>query len=56
LRWDASRSRGEGVDSRNNGISATPQFGKFDREAVLSNLRYQGKYYAVTAKGISPSP
>jgi hypothetical protein len=38
----------------NNGISAAPQFGKFDREAVLSNLRYQGKCYTVTGKGISP--
>ena len=36
----------------NNGISATPQFGKFDREAVLSNLRYQGKSYTVTRRGI----
>jgi hypothetical protein len=40
----------------NNGISATPQFGKFDREAVLSNLRYQGKFYMVTRKGLSASP
>ncbi len=36
----------------NNGISASPQFGKFDRDAVLKNLRYQGKFYTVDRKGI----
>ena len=38
----------------NEGISATPQFGPFDRNAVLKNLRYQGRHYTVTRKGITP--
>jgi hypothetical protein len=36
----------------NDGISAQPQFGRFDRDAVLRNLRYQGRAYTVTRKGI----
>jgi hypothetical protein len=35
-----------------NGISAVPQFGKFDANAVLKNLNYQGKNYTVTKRGI----
>jgi hypothetical protein len=37
------------------GITAAPQFGRFDPDAVLRNLRYQGKTYTVTRKGITPS-
>jgi hypothetical protein len=37
----------------NQGITASPQFGKFDSDAVLKNLRYRGKLYTVTRKGIS---
>ncbi|MBC8107288.1 MAG: hypothetical protein H7Z14_11910 [Anaerolineae bacterium] len=35
-----------------NGISAEPKFGKFDPNAVLKNLNYQGKNYTVTKRGI----
>ena len=34
------------------GITATTQFGKFDRDAVLRNLRYHGKLFTVTRTGI----
>jgi hypothetical protein len=41
----------------NEGITARPQFGEgngqFDRDAVLRNLRYQGRTYTVTRKGIA---
>jgi hypothetical protein len=37
-----------------DGITATPQFGKFDRDARLRNLRYQGRSYDVTRNGITP--
>ena len=37
----------------NQGITAQPQFGRFDRNAVLRNLRYQGRTYTVTRKGIA---
>ncbi len=37
-----------------DGISATPVFGKFDRDARLRGLRYQGKQFDVTRNGISP--
>jgi hypothetical protein len=37
----------------NDGITATPQFASFDPSATLRNLRYQGKLYDVTRKGIS---
>jgi hypothetical protein len=36
----------------NRGISAAPQFGKFDRDARLRNVRYHGRNYDVTSKGI----
>jgi hypothetical protein len=39
--------------SLQNGISATPVFGKFDPDAVLKNLYYQGKYYNVNKNGLS---
>jgi hypothetical protein len=39
-----------GLDGR---IDATPQFGRFDPEARLENLAYQGKRYHVTRKGIA---
>ena len=35
-----------------NGITAEPKFGKFDPNAVLRNLNYQGKNYTVTREGI----
>jgi hypothetical protein len=35
------------------GITAAPQFGKFDPDAVLRGLAYQGKNYNITRKGIS---
>jgi hypothetical protein len=41
--------------SLNEGITAQPQFGPFDRNAVLRNLRYQGHNYTVTRKGIAPA-
>jgi hypothetical protein len=37
----------------NRGISADPKFGKFDRDARLRNLRYQGRTYDVTMDGVS---
>jgi hypothetical protein len=37
-----------------DGITATPQFASFDPAARLKNLRYQGKLYDVTRKGITP--
>lgn len=39
----------------NDGITAAPQFGPFDRDAVLRNLAYQGKRYTVSRKGIVPA-
>lgn len=36
----------------NQGITATPQFGKFDPDARLTNLRYHGKLHRVTRGGI----
>ncbi|WP_428940843.1 MGH1-like glycoside hydrolase domain-containing protein [Fontivita pretiosa] len=36
----------------NRGISALPRFGRFDPNAVLRNLSYQGKLYEVTRRGL----
>ena len=36
-----------------DGITATPQFGEFDPNAVLRNLSYQGKQYIVSRNGIT---
>lgn len=38
--------------SLRDGISATPQFGKFDRDARLRGLRYQGRSVDVGREGI----
>ncbi len=38
--------------SLRNGISAQPNFGKFDPKAELKNLSYQGKLYHVNKNGI----
>ena len=37
----------------NEGLTATPRFASFDSSAALRNLRYQGKTYDVTRKGVS---
>ncbi|TVQ13106.1 MAG: hypothetical protein EA364_07340 [Balneolaceae bacterium] len=42
-----------GVKAGLGGITAEPRFGAFDKNAVLRGLRYQGKLYDVTRKGIS---
>jgi hypothetical protein len=39
----------------NDGITATPRFASFDPSAALRNVRYQGRLYDVTRKGITPS-
>ena len=36
------------------GLTANPQFASFDSSAVLRNVRYQGKTYDVTRKGVTP--
>lgn len=36
------------------GITARPQFGKFDPKAELLGLRYQGKRFGVNSNGIFP--
>jgi hypothetical protein len=41
-----------GVQAGLKSIDAKPQFGKFDRNAVLKNLRWQGKNYTVTRDGL----
>lgn len=38
-----------------DGISASPKFGPFDKDARLRNLAYQGKLFDVDANGIHPS-
>jgi len=45
-----------GVRAGLDGITASPQFGKFDPNAVLRNLNYQGTNYTVTRQGISVEP
>jgi hypothetical protein len=37
----------------NDGITASPHFGRFDRDAALRNLRYQGREFTVTRAGIA---
>lgn len=37
------------------GITAKPQFGKFDAKAELRNINYQGKLYTATKTGVKPS-
>jgi hypothetical protein len=41
-----------GVRAGMSGIEARPQFGKFDPNATLRNLRFQGKLYTVTRNGL----
>ena len=41
-----------GVRAGLDRIEAVPQFGKFDRNAVLRNLRWQGRNVDVTRDGI----
>lgn len=41
-----------GVRANLDGISASPQFGRFDRDARLRNLNYQGKLLTVTRSGV----
>jgi len=38
-----------------NGLSAAPQFAGFDPGAELHNLRYQGRFYAVSRNGLIPT-
>ncbi|HEY8558866.1 MAG TPA: hypothetical protein VIL74_00580 [Pyrinomonadaceae bacterium] len=38
-----------------NGITAKPQFGKFDAKAELRNINYQGKTYTATKDGVKPA-
>lgn len=42
-----------GVRAGFTNITATPQFGRFDPESRLKNLRWQGKIFDVTRKGLS---
>lgn len=39
--------------SLSNGLTAEPKFGKFDRDARLRGLRFQGKQYTLTRNGVS---
>jgi hypothetical protein len=38
-----------------DGITAKPQFGKFDPAAQLKNINYQGKIYTATKDGVKPA-
>jgi len=44
-----------GVRAGLKSIDAAPQFGKFDRNAALRGLRWQGRSYDVTRDGLVPS-
>lgn len=39
----------------NRGLSAEPQFGPFDPDAVLRHLNYQGRNHTVSRKGVRPT-